>query len=91
MPDARLIITIDFCDNFPQINLMVPLKISHQMVEPKNTPLTSETAKSYSTVFTKPKPAKTAVKNKMVMGLDIVRKKEEKNDCLKAFMINKVN
>lgn len=57
MPDARLIITIDFCDNFPQINLMVPLKISHQMV----------------------------------MGLDIVRKKEEKNDCLKAFMINKVN
>src|SRR2546428_3305184 len=54
-----------------------PLRINHQSNDPKNTPITRIAADALLSLEI-PKPAKTPTKERMVMGLVIVKKNVER-------------
>jgi len=66
-------------DNFPRTILITPpLNTTHQIAEPRNTPRIIEIAPAcVADKLSKPTLVKSAVKNSIVIGLVIVKKKEE--------------
>jgi hypothetical protein len=76
IPAMRLIQVIVFWPTFFRKNVTPSLKMSHHRQAPKKMPVTRRAASRYfSEIFTSPKPAKTAIKEKMVKGLERVKKK----------------
>ena len=75
IPEILFTICIPVEVNFFRNRLTLPLKISHQKDEPINTPKTNTLAEvQFTPAPTKPSPANIAEKDRMVMGLVMVRK-----------------
>ncbi len=77
-PAVRLIQDMVFLPTFLRNEVTPSLRISHQKEDPRKMPVTRMAASViFSETFTRPRPANTAMKEKMVRGLDRVRKKVE--------------
>ena len=76
IPDRRLTHFSRWWSNLPRSAWTSPLSIAHHSMDPVNTPSTKNKADVLaSPVAPSPSPAKTAVKDKMVIGLVIVSTK----------------
>lgn len=75
-PEAMLMPRKALSFSLPRTAVITPVKINHHKAEPRKTPDTSINPEPALFVCVpKPKPAKTAVKESMVMGLERVRKR----------------
>lgn len=77
-PAMRLIQVIVFCPTFLRKNVTPSLKINHHRVAPIKIPVTRTAASAnFSDTSTSPRPAKTAIKDRIVSGFERVKKKVE--------------
>ena len=76
VPEMRLIHVMWFWFNLSRIKPTPKLSASHQLAEPENTPATITSGELIS--FPIIVPAKIAAKERMVIGLVIVKKKVER-------------
>jgi hypothetical protein len=76
-PDTLLTILNDPRFNLGPRSETPPLSTSHQRAEPRITPATIHAADARQPVLASPRPAKTAAKERIVIGFVIVKKTVE--------------